>query len=96
MNSQRNSLRNTNTKLVQKLDKTMTQKASNSQLKKNSSIGEEETWLEGIKTYKSVINPRKTYSHHIDRTVKDSQQKPYQRNQTTNQNGVVRCAQVCD
>ena len=42
-------------------------------MKQNSSIGEVETWLEGLKTYKSVENPRKTYSHHVNGTIRDSQ-----------------------
>ena len=45
-------------------------------MKQNSSIDEVETWLVGLKTYKSVANPRKTYSHHINGFTIKSQKGP--------------------
>ena len=42
-------------------------------MKQNSSIGEVETWLEGIKTCKSVSNTLGTHVHHTNKTTRDSQ-----------------------
>ena len=43
-------------------------------MKQDSSIGEVETWLEGIMTYKSVANTLRTHPYHTNETIKDSQQ----------------------
>ena len=64
--SPRGSKKNTTTKLVQNLVKSLTQKASKSQMKQSSSIDEVETWLEGIMTYKSVAKITKSHSHHTN------------------------------